>query len=112
MPHPTRSFTILAHRRTYRPRGYAEVFVGVRGHETNPQDRSGGLPDRPGVPTDCPSRQISIGTGSYARERWSGSVLKRSSYIALDDLTYKLDDSSRYNRPVYCILVGVIRIRL
>ena len=23
----------LAHRRTYRPREYAEVFVGLRGHE-------------------------------------------------------------------------------
>ena len=34
MPRPTRSFTILAHRRTYRPRGYAEVFVGVRGQCT------------------------------------------------------------------------------
>ena len=50
------------------------------GMKANPHDRSGGLPDRPDVPTDCLSRQISVGTASYAREGWSGSVLKRSSY--------------------------------
>ena len=55
------------------------------GMKANPHDRSGGLPDRPDVPTDCLSRQISIGTASYAREGWSGSVviLKRSSYMLL-----------------------------
>ena len=44
------------------------------GMKANPHDRSGGLPDRPDVPTDCLSRQISVGIDSYAREGWSGSV--------------------------------------
>ena len=50
------------------------------GMKANPHYRSGGLPDRPDVPTDCLSRQISVGTASYAREGWSGSAVKRSSY--------------------------------
>ena len=52
------------------------------GIKTNSQYRSGGLPDRPGVPTvERPSRHISIGIDSYAREDRSGSAVKRSSYI-------------------------------
>ena len=56
-------------------------FVGLRaGTKTNPQDRSSGLPDRPGVPTDRLSRQTSVGIDGHAREDWSGSVVKWSSY--------------------------------
>ena len=59
---------------------------GVRGcawlgMKTNPQDRSGGLSDRPDVPTERLSRHISIGIDSYDTKGYYPSVLKRSSYI-------------------------------
>ena len=50
------------------------------GMKTNPQDRSGGLSDRPGVPTERLSRHISIGIDSSDTKGYYGSVLKRSSY--------------------------------
>ena len=51
------------------------------GMKTNPQDRSGGLSDRPGVPTERLSRHISIGIDSYDTKGYYPSVLKWSSYI-------------------------------
>ena len=53
------------------------VCVGMK---TNPQDRSGGLSDRPGVPTERLSRHISIGIDSSDTKGYYPSVLKRSSY--------------------------------
>ena len=49
--------------------------------KTDSRDQSGGLSDRPGVPTERPSRRMSIGIDSYAREGCFRSVLKWSSYI-------------------------------
>ena len=54
------------------------MCVGVK---TKPQDRSGGLSDRPGVPTERLSRHISIGIDSYDTKGYYPSVLKWSSYI-------------------------------
>ena len=54
------------------------VCVGMK---TNPQDRPGGLSDRPGVPTERLSRHISIGIDSYDTKGYYPAVLKRSSYI-------------------------------
>ena len=50
------------------------------GMKTNPQDRSGGLSDRPGVPTERPSRHISISIDSSDTKGYYPSVLKWSSY--------------------------------
>ena len=55
------------------------------GMQTNPQDRSGGLSDRPGVPTERLSRHISLGIDSYDTKGYYRSVLKWSSYIVLLD---------------------------
>ncbi len=50
--------------------------------KTNPQDRSGGLSDRPGVPTERLSRHISMGIDSSdTKGTYYPSVLKWSSYI-------------------------------
>ena len=56
------------------------VCVGMK---TNPQDRPGGLSDRPGVPTERLSRHISIGIDSSDTKGYYPSVLKRSSYIII-----------------------------
>ena len=47
--------------------GHVDTFVGLRlcaGTITDSQDRSGGLSDRPGVPTERLSRHISMGIDS------------------------------------------------
>ena len=73
------------------PIGVHSGHVGTRrcswvcaGMQTNPQDRSGGLSDRPGVPTERPSRHISIGIDSSDTTGYYRSVLKWSSYINYD----------------------------
>ena len=48
--------------------------------KTSPQDRPGGLSDRPGVPTERLSRHISIGIDSSDTKGYYRSVLKWSSY--------------------------------
>ena len=45
---------------TYRPRADIVMFAECADMNTSPQDRSGGLSDRPGAPTDRPSRRIDI----------------------------------------------------
>ena len=58
--------------------GCVWVCVGMK---TNPQYRSGGLSDRPGVPTERLSRHISIGIDSSDTKGYYRSVLKWSSYV-------------------------------
>ena len=58
MLHSTHSCTISADRRTYRPRADIVMFAECADMNTSPQDRSGGISDRPGAPTDRPSRHI------------------------------------------------------
>ena len=103
------------------PIGVHSGHVGTRrcswvcaGMQTNPQDRSGGLSDRPGVPTERLSRHISIGIDSSDTKGYYGSVLKRSSYIYSISISVcmRLTRRSRSARSTRVRRTTTLRLRL